>query len=106
MHGIGGKSKKLIKLIYFVKLPFVIVVKHKKKKYFFHQTIDFSFILLFIGYANEVGESFRPLIPKKIVNLSYGIAISYVIADCTDKTIKTYRVRTNINSILIRFGLI
>lgn len=46
----------------------------------------------YCGYSNEVGESFRPLIPKGIVHASYAIAIVYVIGDCVDKTIKTYRV--------------
>lgn len=46
----------------------------------------------YCGYANEVGESFRPLIPRSIVHFSYAIAIVYVIGDCVDKTIKTYRV--------------
>lgn len=44
------------------------------------------------GYANEVGEALRPVIPKKVVHLSYGIAISYVIGDCIDKTVNTYKV--------------
>lgn len=39
-----------------------------------------------------MGESFRPLIPARVVHISYGIAIAYVLADCGDKTIKTYRV--------------
>lgn len=47
------------------------------------------------GYANEVGESFRPVIPKQLVHASYGVAITYVIADCLDKSLKTYRVRCN-----------
>lgn len=47
----------------------------------------------YCGYANEVGESFRPLIHKTIVHSSYAIAIVYVVADCVDKTIKTYQVR-------------
>lgn len=45
------------------------------------------------GYSNEVGESFRPLIPKVFVHLSYAVAISYVLAECVDKSLKTYRVR-------------
>lgn len=46
----------------------------------------------YCGYSNEVGESFRPLIPKSIVHLSYAIAIVYVIGDCVHKTNKTYQV--------------
>lgn len=46
----------------------------------------------YCGYSNEVGESFRPLIPRSIVHFSYVIAIVYVIGDCVDKTVKTYQV--------------
>lgn len=49
-------------------------------------------MLSFIGYSNEVGESFRPLIPKVFVHLSYAVAISYVLAECVDKSVRTYRV--------------
>jgi fission process protein 1 len=34
-----------------------------------------------LGYANEVGESFRPLVPRQVVNASYAVAGSYVVAD-------------------------
>lgn len=44
------------------------------------------------GYANEIGESFRPVIPVQYVNLSYAVAIAYVLADCADKTYKKYEV--------------
>lgn len=47
----------------------------------------------YCGYANEVGESFRPLVPKSVVHFSYAVAIVYVIGDCVDKTIKTYQVK-------------
>ncbi|XP_031626009.1 mitochondrial fission process protein 1 [Contarinia nasturtii] len=47
--------------------------------------------LRYCGYANEVGEALRPLIPKKVVHLSYGVAVAYVIGDCIDKTGKTYK---------------
>lgn len=46
------------------------------------------------GYANEVGEAFRPLIPKYLVNASYAVSISYALADCADKTYKEYTVNT------------
>lgn len=35
----------------------------------------------FLAYTSEVGESFRPIIPKFIVNASYGASIFYVGAD-------------------------
>ena len=38
-------------------------------------------IVRYLGYANEVGESFRPLISRTAVNASYGVAGMYVAAD-------------------------
>uniref|UniRef100_A0A5F8G208 Mitochondrial fission process protein 1 n=1 Tax=Monodelphis domestica TaxID=13616 RepID=A0A5F8G208_MONDO len=37
------------------------------------------------GYANEVGEAFRAMVPTSVVWLSYGVATSYVVADAVDK---------------------
>ena len=34
-----------------------------------------------LGYANEVGESFRPLWPRWAVGATYGVAGAYVTAD-------------------------
>ena len=34
-----------------------------------------------IGYANEVGEAFRPLVPSWVVNATYATAGTYVVAD-------------------------
>lgn len=53
----------------------------------------------YCGYSNEVGESFRPIIHRSIVQFSYAIAIVYVIADCADKTIKIYQVSLHTSSI-------
>ncbi|XP_012513449.1 PREDICTED: mitochondrial fission process protein 1 isoform X1 [Propithecus coquereli] len=39
----------------------------------------------YLGYANEVGEAFRSLVPVAVVWLSYGVASSYVLADAIDK---------------------
>ncbi|NXV78587.1 MTFP1 protein, partial [Atlantisia rogersi] len=39
----------------------------------------------YLGYANEVGESFRPLVPVPVVWASYGVATAYVTADTIDK---------------------
>lgn len=44
--------------------------------------------LRLLGYANEVGEAFRPQIHVNWVRLSYGIASMYVLADTVDKTFK------------------
>ncbi|CAM9622459.1 unnamed protein product [Ascophyllum nodosum] len=41
--------------------------------------------LRYLGYANEVGEAFRPLVPEAVVIASYGVAISYVTADAISK---------------------
>lgn len=42
-------------------------------------------LLRYAGYANEVGEAFAPLVPAVVVPASYGVAITYVIADTIDK---------------------
>ena len=34
-----------------------------------------------LGYANEVGEAFRPLVPRAAVNASYATASAYVLTD-------------------------
>ncbi|NXC41160.1 MTFP1 protein, partial [Penelope pileata] len=39
----------------------------------------------YLGYANEVGESFRPIVPVVAVWASYGVATAYVTADAVDK---------------------
>ncbi|KAE8634036.1 hypothetical protein XENTR_v10002180 [Xenopus tropicalis] len=39
----------------------------------------------YLGYANEVGEAFRALVPKALVWASYGVATAYVTADAADK---------------------
>ena len=38
-------------------------------------------LVRYLGYANEVGESFKPLVPRIFYLGSYGIAGSYVAAD-------------------------
>ncbi|XP_025932398.1 mitochondrial fission process protein 1 [Apteryx rowi] len=39
----------------------------------------------YLGYANEVGESFRAIVPVSVVWASYGVATVYVTADAIDK---------------------
>uniref|UniRef100_A0A1A7YLS1 Mitochondrial fission process protein 1 n=1 Tax=Iconisemion striatum TaxID=60296 RepID=A0A1A7YLS1_9TELE len=39
----------------------------------------------FLGYANEVGESFRALVPVSLVWGSYAVSTAYVTADAVDK---------------------
>ena len=40
-----------------------------------------------MGYANEVGESFRYMFPR-LVRPSYCVSFGYVFADTADKTLK------------------
>ncbi|XP_007900465.1 mitochondrial fission process protein 1 [Callorhinchus milii] len=39
----------------------------------------------YLGYANEVGEAFRALVPVGLVWVSYGVSTAYVTADAADK---------------------
>lgn len=45
----------------------------------------------YLGYANEVGEAFRHLIPKAVVWASYGVSSTYCLADATDKSYRVYQ---------------
>ena len=47
----------------------------------------------FLGYANEVGEAVRPLVPVGFVWSTYVIAIGYAAADTYDKASYEYEVR-------------
>ncbi|XP_069817579.1 mitochondrial fission process protein 1 [Dendropsophus ebraccatus] len=49
----------------------------------------------YLGYANEVGESFRALIPKTLVWATYGVATAYVTADAADKGHKAAQANTD-----------
>lgn len=62
--------------------------------------IDFTFSA--IGYANEVGEAFRPLVHKHFVNLSYGISITYVLADAYDKANKEHKQSGELKKVAIK----
>ncbi|KAK1948587.1 Mitochondrial fission process protein 1 [Phytophthora citrophthora] len=46
-------------------------------------------LLRYLGYANEVGESFRPIAPRLVVP-SYVVAFGYVLGDTFDKATKTH----------------
>ncbi|XP_068191008.1 mitochondrial fission process protein 1 [Antennarius striatus] len=39
----------------------------------------------FLGYANEVGEAFRALVPVSLVWATYAVSTGYVTADAVDK---------------------
>lgn len=45
------------------------------------------------GYANEVGEAFRALVPVSAVWATYAVATVYVSADAVDKGKKAAVVR-------------
>ena len=47
----------------------------------------------FLGYANELGEALRPLIPRYFVTATYGIASLYGLADAGHKGSQSYKVR-------------
>jgi fission process protein 1 len=53
--------------------------------------------LRYLGYANELGESFRPLFPKYVLP-SYVIAFAYVGCDTVDKTYACYQKDKNVIS--------
>ncbi|KAG6443065.1 mitochondrial fission process protein 1 isoform X2 [Manduca sexta] len=50
------------------------------KKDFFRDTW-----VRYLGYANEVGESFRSVVPARVVRASYSVAFAYVLADTGHK---------------------
>lgn len=51
----------------------------------------YTFCFYFVsGYANEVGEAFRPLVPTKAVWFTYGVACAYVGCDAADKSFNVF----------------
>ncbi|CAJ0568546.1 unnamed protein product, partial [Mesorhabditis spiculigera] len=56
------------------------------------QQIDFyrDTPIRFLGYANEVGEAFRSMIPSVAVKATYVVAMGYVCADALDKSRKVH----------------
>lgn len=42
----------------------------------------------YLGYANEVGEAFRQLVSRRVVQLSYVISSTYCFADATSKALE------------------
>lgn len=51
------------------------------------------YVCMRTGYANEVGEAFRALVPVSFVWGSYAVATAYVTADAVDKGKKAAVVR-------------
>ncbi|XP_073947950.1 mitochondrial fission process protein 1-like [Choristoneura fumiferana] len=58
----------------------------------------------YLGYANEVGEAFRPVVPARVVAYSYAIAFGYVFADTADKSTKMIRQDGRPRSVAIATG--
>lgn len=52
-------------------------------------------ILRYLGYANEVGEAFRVLVPASVVRFSYVVASGYVVADSFHKGQKVWERSTS-----------
>jgi fission process protein 1 len=47
-------------------------------------------VLRYLGYSNEIGEAFRPIISTKIVTYSYLLEFVYFISDTVHKGHKAY----------------
>jgi fission process protein 1 len=62
--------------------------------------------LRYLGYANECGEAFRPLVPVELVYLTYFAAISYVLADTVDKGKKGASAPGNDSALRATFGAV
>ncbi|GBP64666.1 Mitochondrial fission process protein 1 [Eumeta japonica] len=45
----------------------------------------------YMGYANEVGEAFRGVVPAHVVRKSYYVAFGYVVADTAHKSLKVLK---------------
>ncbi|XP_002022982.2 mitochondrial fission process protein 1 [Drosophila persimilis] len=58
----------------------------------------------YMGYSNEIGEAFRPLVPKSIVAASYGMAIGYVCTDTFDKSLRLQRTGASNRDLAILAG--
>ncbi|XP_077996336.1 mitochondrial fission process protein 1-like [Glandiceps talaboti] len=56
-------------------------------------------LVRYLGYANEVGESFRSLVPVSVVRFSYLVASGYVAADSVDKGWKANKIQWKDDSI-------
>ncbi|GLD91940.1 hypothetical protein PINS_up000473 [Pythium insidiosum] len=50
-------------------------------------------LVRYLGYSNELGESFRPIVPQLVVP-SYLVAFGYVLGDTYDKATKAHALAT------------
>ena len=62
-------------------------------------------LLRYAGYANEVGEAFRALVPVNFVYASYGVASAYVLADTFDKSSKAKKQLGNTEGAMTKVGV-
>ncbi|KAJ0406825.1 hypothetical protein P43SY_008847 [Pythium insidiosum] len=51
-------------------------------------------LVRYLGYSNELGESFRPIVPQLVVP-SYLVAFGYVLGDTYDKASKAHTAATS-----------
>ncbi|XP_033169699.1 mitochondrial fission process protein 1 [Drosophila mauritiana] len=58
----------------------------------------------YMGYSNEIGESFRPLVPKSLVAASYGMAIGYVCTDTFDKALRLQMDGASSREVVVKGG--
>ncbi|XP_013195178.2 mitochondrial fission process protein 1 [Amyelois transitella] len=58
----------------------------------------------YLGYANEVGESFRALVPVKVVRASYAVAFAYCFADTAHKSLRALKNDGRPKKVLIEAG--
>ncbi|EDV46539.1 uncharacterized protein Dere_GG18153 [Drosophila erecta] len=58
----------------------------------------------YMGYSNEIGESFRPLVPKSLVAASYGMAIGYVCTDTFDKALRLQMEGASSREVAVKGG--
>ncbi|CAG4931721.1 mitochondrial fission process protein 1 [Colias croceus] len=58
----------------------------------------------YLGYANEVGESFRPVIPVRVVRASYAVAFAYALADTADKSWRMFKKDGRPKQVLVEAG--
>ncbi|XP_017085459.1 mitochondrial fission process protein 1 [Drosophila eugracilis] len=58
----------------------------------------------YMGYSNEIGESFRPLVPKSLVAATYGMAIGYVCTDTFDKSLRLQMNGASSREVAIKGG--
>mmetsp|Transcript_152030 Transcript_152030/g.264971 ORF Transcript_152030/g.264971 Transcript_152030/m.264971 type:complete len:149 (+) Transcript_152030:13-459(+) len=56
--------------------------------------------LRLVGYANELGESFKPLISVSLYRLSYAVAATYVVGDAQNKYFQNSRAVDGIDALV------